>query len=248
MVVDRKLDEDGLSELEVTEDERIGEEVVEVRPLVVEVGSSVGLESVISDESGGVRESVGGGVAPVNVGVIKVVGDPVSVEGSDREDGAEGSIVIEPRELEAGTLPESVGKVNGVEASVAVGGREEGLIGVRVIVSGVPVLDGNASVAVGSVVSVSVDDRLLSRDEDKEDVDEEKSVGVCDRYVGSVSSSRVENGEPTPVKLRGSSVRRAVSGSISSSLMGGRRKPQGERRRTTYNGRCETCSGETNGT
>ena len=179
----------------------------------------------MSDESGGVRENVGGGVAPVNVGVMMSVS--VSVEGSGREDGAEGSIVIEPRELEARTLPGSVGRVNGVEASVAVSGREERSTGVRVIVSDVPVPDGSASVAVESVVSVIVDDKLLSRDVDKEDVDEEKSVGVCDRNVGKVSSSRVENGESTPVKVRGSSVRRAVSGSISSSLMRGRRKASG---------------------
>jgi hypothetical protein len=38
-----------------------------------------------------------------------------SVEGSDREDGAEGSIMIEPRELEVRTLLGSVGRVNRVE-------------------------------------------------------------------------------------------------------------------------------------
>jgi hypothetical protein len=70
-----------------------------------------------------------------------------------------------------------------------VSGREEGSTGVRVIVSDIPVLDGNATVAVESVVNVIINDRLLSRAMDKEDLDEEKSVGVCNRNVRNISSS-----------------------------------------------------------
>jgi hypothetical protein len=245
--VDMKPDEDDSTELDVSEDEIIGEEVIEVGSSVVRVEAGVGVESVIGDVLGEVGGNVGG-VAPVNVGVMMVMSVSESVVGSGRELGAEGSIVIESSEFEASTLPGSVGSVGGVEASVMVSGRVEGSPGVRVIVSGVPVVDGNASVAVESLVSVIVDDRLVSEDVDEEDVDEEKPVGVWDRNVGNVSSSRVENGESTPVKLRGSSVGRTVSGSGSSSLMGGVEMPQDGRGRATYYGRCGTRSGETNGT
>lgn len=237
-VVSEKRDEDDWTELEVREDVRIGEEVIEVRS-VVKVG--VNVESVMVDVSGEVGGNVGG-VAPVNVGVMIVMGVSESVVGSDKEDGAKGSIVIESRELEANTVPGSVGRVSGVEASVMDCGRVEGSPGVRVIVSGVPVFDGNASVAVGSLVSVIVivNDRLISKDVDREkneeDDDEEESVDVCDRNVGSISSSRVENGESTPVRLKGSSVGRAVSGSISSSLMRGVEVPQDGRQRASYMG------------
>lgn len=180
-VVNRRLEEDDWTELDVREDERIGEEVIEVGSLVVEVGSGV----VMGEVGGNV-----GGVAPVNVGVMMVMSVSESVEGSAKEDGAEGSIVIESREFEANTLPTvpgSVGCVSGVEASGTVSVRVDGSSGVAVIVSGVPVSDGNASVAVGSFVCVIVNDRLVSVDE--EDVDEEEPVDVCDGNVGNVSSS-----------------------------------------------------------
>lgn len=178
-----KESEDTEMELEGVKE---GEEVVEEKSLVVKPESDVEERSCVNDELNEVgREVVNESPEDVDV----KVSESEKLVGIDRENEVDGSIVMDEseNELEVNTLLNSVDGVASVEVSVKVNGNDDDSPGVSVSVpSVVPVLDGNPSVIVGSPVCVSVGDRLTSEVVERGGVDDEKSVGVLDRNVGSV--------------------------------------------------------------
>jgi hypothetical protein len=171
----------------------VDEEDVKVGSGVVKVESNVEEKSVVNNE---VEENES------SEDVDMKVSEPETSEGVDNGNEVEGSIVMDEseNEFEVNTLlNESVGRVTSVEASVKVDVSDVGSSEMGGSVSGVPVLDGNTSVIVGSSVSVSVGDRLITKDAEEDGVGIGKSVGSLDRKVGSVSSSLLENGGIGPV-------------------------------------------------
>lgn len=201
---------------------REGEEVVKVESEVIKLEPDVE-KSVVNDEPNVVEEN--GSSEDVDMRVNESETSVRVCKGNE----VDGSIVMDgsENELEVNTvLNDSVGRVNGVEVSVKVGVSDVGSPEVSGSVSSVPVLDGNASVIVGSSVSVSVGDKLISKDVDRDGIDVGKSVGVSDRNVGSISPFLVENGGIMPVKVMGGRVRKAVSNPLSWLRMEGVDKPQ----------------------
>lgn len=205
---------------------REGEEDVRVGLEVVKLELSIEEKPVVSDgELSGVDESE----PPEDVGMrVNESERPVGID--EGNEVAEGSIVMEgsENELEMNKLLNRVhGRIGGVEASVRVGVGDVGAPEEGGSVTNVPVLEGNAAVIVGSLVSVRVGDRVISESVEGSGVDAGKPVGVSDRNVGSVSSSLLENGGIMPVKLNGGRVRKAVTNPVSSSLIEGVDKPRG---------------------
>ena len=220
-VVEKELDDNRVE----VESVREGEEDVRVGLEVVKLELSIEEKPVVRDgELSGVEESE----LPEDVGMR--VNESERPVGIDEGNEVEGSIVMEgsESELEMNRLLNKLhGRINGVEASVRVGVGDVGAPEEGGSVTNVPVLEGNAAVIVGSLVSVRVGDRVISESVEGSGVDAGKPVGVSDRNVGSVSSSWLENGGIMPVKLKGGSVRKAVTNPVSSSLIEGVDKPRG---------------------
>ena len=191
-VVEKESDDTRVEVKDVEEEEgdvKVGSEVIRLE-------SDVEEKSVVNDESNEVEENESSEDVDVRVNESET-----SVE-IDEGNEVEGSIVMDEseNELEVNTLlNESVGKVNSVEVSVKVGVRDVESPEVSGSVSSVPVLDGKPSVTVGSPVSVSVGDKLISKDVEEDGVNVGESVDVSDRKVGGTSSSLVENGGIRPV-------------------------------------------------
>ena len=165
-------EETGLEREGVGDEERGGvvkgkSDVVKVES-DVEEGSAVGRVSI--EEENGSSEEV----------EVKKSGVLVGDKESDKkvEVDSEGSIVR--KESEGTTLLElkSAGRDPDEKISVEMSVDGSGSPDVGVGVSNVPVLDGNASVSVGSSVCVSGGGELTSKEVGREGVDTGKSVGV----------------------------------------------------------------------